>query len=123
MADPWTGNLTWDSIMIVKAIKNPNANTIITAQAAAMIPVGALIICVLLIWTKYWKKLFREWITTTDHKKLGIMYVMFALLMLFRGVVEGTLMRVNQAGAFDGGLLSPDHFNQLFRRDHPVIIA
>jgi len=100
--------------MIVKAIKDPNFNTIITANAAAMIPVGTVLIFAILTWTKYWKKLFSEWITTTDHKKLGIMYVIFAMIMLFRGVVEGTLMRINQAGALDGGMLSSDHFNQLF---------
>ncbi len=113
MVDPLFGRLTWDSIILIKEIEDPNLNTLITAGAAVMIPVGGVMIVALLWWLKWWKP-FLGWITSVDHKKIGVMYIIFAVVMLFRGVVEGTLMRIHQAGALDGGFLSADHFNQLF---------
>jgi cytochrome o ubiquinol oxidase subunit 1 len=107
------GRLTWDSIILVQAVEEPNINTFITAGAAAMMPVGGVMIVALLTWMKWWKPLF-EWMTSVDHKKIGTMYIIFAVIMLFRGVVEGMLMRANQAVALNGGFLSSDHFNQLF---------
>jgi len=107
------GRLTWDSIILVQEFEDPNLNTFITAGAAAMMPVGGALIVALLFWMKWWKPLF-EWLTSVDHKKIGTMYIIFAVIMLFRGVVEGVLMRVNQAVALNGGFLTSDHFNQLF---------
>jgi cytochrome o ubiquinol oxidase subunit I len=107
------GRLTWDSIILVQEFEDPNLNTFITAGAAAMMPVGGVLVVALLFWMKWWKPLF-EWLTSVDHKKIGTMYIIFAVIMLFRGVVEGVLMRVNQAVALNGGFLSSDHFNQLF---------
>lgn len=113
MTNPLYGRLTWDSILLVQEFEDPNLNTLITAGAAGMIPVGAVGIVVLLWWFNWWKPL-KEWVTSVDHKRIGIMYLIFAVIMLFRGVVEGALMRVHQAGALDGGFLTADHFNQLF---------
>ena len=107
------GRLTWDSVILVQEFEDPNLNTFITAGAAAMMPVGGALVVALLFWMKWWKPLF-EWLTSVDHKKIGTMYIIFAVIMLFRGVVEGILMRVNQAVALNGGFLSSDHFNQLF---------
>ena len=107
------GRLTWDSLILVQEFEDPNLNTFITAGAAAMMPVGGALVVALLFWMKWWKPLF-EWLTSVDHKKIGTMYIIFAVIMLFRGVVEGILMRVNQAVALNGGFLSSDHFNQLF---------
>ena len=113
MLDVIFGRLTWDSIILVQAVEQPNINTFITASAAAMMPVGGVMIVALLTWMKWWKPLF-EWLTSVDHKKIGTMYIIFAVIMLFRGVVEGILMRTNQAVGLNGGFLSSDHFNQLF---------
>ena len=107
------GRLTWDSLILVQEFEDPNLNTFITAGAAAMMPVGGALVVALLFWMKWWKPLF-EWLTSVDHKKIGTMYIIFAVIMLFRGVVEGILMRVNQAVALNGGFLSSDHFNELF---------
>ena len=107
------GRLTWDSIILVQEFEDPNLNTFITAGAAAMMPVGGALVVALLFWMKWWKPLF-EWLTSVDHKKIGTMYIIFAVIMLFRGVVEGILMRTNQAVGLNGGFLSSDHFNQLF---------
>ena len=113
MLEALFGRLTWDSIILVQEFEDPNLNTFITAGAAAMMPVGGALVVALLFWMKWWKPLF-EWLTSVDHKKIGTMYIIFAVIMFFRGVVEGVLMRVNQAVALDGGFLSSDHFNQLF---------
>lgn len=113
MVDALTGKLTWESILLVDAFKDPNLNILITAGAAAMIPVGAVGIVALLWWCNWWRPLW-QWVTSVDHKRIGVMYIVFAIIMLFRGVVEGSLMRVHQAGALDGGFLTADHFNQLF---------
>jgi cytochrome o ubiquinol oxidase subunit 1 len=114
MLEALFGRLTWDSIILVQAVEQPNINTFITASAAAMMPVGGVMIVALLTWMKWWKPLFCEWLTSVDHKKIGTMYIIFAVIMLFRGVVEGMLMRANQAVGLNGGFLSSDHFNQLF---------
>jgi cytochrome o ubiquinol oxidase subunit 1 len=113
MLEALFGRLTWDSIILVQEFEDPNLNTFITAGAAAMMPVGGALVVALLFWMKWWKPLF-EWLTSVDHKKIGTMYIIFAVIMLFRGVVEGILMRVNQAVGLNGGFLSSDHFNQLF---------
>ncbi|MEM0967175.1 MAG: cbb3-type cytochrome c oxidase subunit I [Verrucomicrobiota bacterium] len=113
MVDPLFGKLSWDSIILVQEIENPNLNLLITSGAAVMIPVGGVLLIALLWWLNWWKPLL-GWLTSVDHKKIGAMYIIFAVVMLFRGVVEGTLMRVHQATALNGGFLSSDHFNQLF---------
>src|SRR6056297_2519697 len=46
-----------------------------------------------LTYFKKWKWLWDEWLTTVDHKKIGIMYLIAALLMLFRGGVDAIMMR------------------------------
>lgn len=113
MLEALLGRLTWDSIILVQEFEDPNLNTLITAGAAAMMPIGGALIVALLFWMKWWKPLF-DWLTSVDHKRIGAMYIIFAVIMLFRGVVEGVLMRVNQAVALNGGFLSSDHFDQLF---------
>jgi cytochrome aa3-600 menaquinol oxidase subunit I len=69
---------------------------------------------------KKWGWLWREWLTTVDHKKIGIMYILSAFLMLFRGGVDALLMRV-QLAVPEFGFLKPDHYNQIFTT-HGVIM-
>ena len=63
----------------------------------------------------YWPYLWREWITSVDHKRIGVMYLVFALLMLVRGFADGIMMRTQQAVAAGGaqGYLPPAHFDQI----------
>jgi cytochrome c oxidase subunit I len=56
---------------------------------------------------------FWSWFTTVDHKKIGIMYAVTALVFLVVGGVEALLIRVQLAGP-DGSLLSASQYNQLF---------
>ncbi len=70
-----------------------------------------------------WGYLWREWLTSVDHKKIGVMYIIVALVMLLRGFVDAMMMRTQQAIA-DGsntGFLPPHHYDQFFS-EHGVIM-
>ncbi|XOK63665.1 cbb3-type cytochrome c oxidase subunit I [Paenibacillus elgii] len=73
-----------------------------------------------LTYLKKWGWLWREWLTTVDHKKIGIMYMFAAFLMLFRGGVDALLMRA-QLAMPELNFLAPDHYNQIFTT-HGVIM-
>jgi cytochrome o ubiquinol oxidase subunit 1 len=71
------------------------------------------------------KYLWDEWFTSVDHKKIGIMYIIVALIMLFRGFSDALLMRSQQAVAVasesGAGYLPPEHYDQIFTA-HGVIM-
>jgi cytochrome o ubiquinol oxidase subunit I len=73
----------------------------------------------LMIVTTYYKRwhwLWNDWLTSLDPKKIGIMYLVTVLLMLFKGVTEATMMRAQQALAVGEwqGFLDANHFQQIF---------
>jgi cytochrome o ubiquinol oxidase subunit 1 len=70
-----------------------------------------------------WGYLWREWITSVDHKRIGVMYIILALVMLVRGFADAIMMRVQQAMAANGaaGYLPPHHYDQIFTA-HGVIM-
>ncbi|SDO10731.1 cytochrome o ubiquinol oxidase subunit I [Vreelandella arcis] len=70
-----------------------------------------------------WGYLWSEWVTSVDHKKIGIMYFIVALVMLVRGIGEALMMRAQLAIASGGaeGFLPPEHYDQLFTT-HGVIM-
>lgn len=65
----------------------------------AMVSIGLVTVAILFLLTyfKKWGWLWREWLTTVDHKKIGIMYILSALVMLFRGGMDAMMMRVQLA--------------------------
>ena len=71
-----------------------------------------------------WTYLYKEWLTSLDHKKIGIMYIILALVMLLRGFSDAILMRSQQAVAAGGslGFLPPEHFNQIFSAHGSIMI-
>ncbi len=71
-----------------------------------------------------WGYLWDEWFTSVDHKKIGIMYIVLATIMLLRGFSDALMMRLQQAMAFDGsrGYLPPEHYDQIFTA-HGVIMV
>lgn len=75
--------------------------------------------------TRYrmWGYLWREWITTIDHKRIGIMYMILGVVMLLRGFSDAIMMRLQQAMAFGGseGYLNAHHYDQIFTA-HGVIM-
>ena len=95
------------------------------------IPLGsslvvALIMCAVLAWIVrkgYLPYLWREWITSVDHKRIGVMYCILALIMLLRGFIDALMMRSQQALAFHGpGYLPPEHYDQIFSAHGTIMI-
>ncbi|PXW22508.1 cytochrome o ubiquinol oxidase subunit I [Paraburkholderia caballeronis] len=69
-----------------------------------------------------WKWLWSEYLTSVDHKRIGVMYIVVAVLMLVRGFVDAVMMRIQQAVALDGpGYLPAHHYDQIFTA-HGVIM-
>src|SRR5258706_15193536 len=68
--------------------------------------------------------LWREWITSVDHKRIGVMYMVLAMLMLLRGFADAIMMRGQQAVAAGGaqGYLPPEHFDQIFSAHGTIMI-
>ena len=68
--------------------------------------------------------LWREWITSVDHKRIGVMYIVLALIMLLRGFSDAIMMRAQQALAAGGaqGYLPPEHFDQVFSAHGTIMI-
>src|SRR4051812_43060315 len=78
----------------------------------------------LLTYKRRWKWLWREWLTSLDPKKIGVMYLIVALLMLLRGAVDATMMRLQQATSVGDshGFLTSDHFQQIFSAHGTIMI-
>src|SRR6202789_4060556 len=71
----------------------------------------------------YFPYLWREWITSVDHKRIGVMYCLLALVMLLRGFADAAMMRSQQALAFHApGYLPPEHYNQIFSAHGTIMI-
>ena len=89
----------------------------------AVVAIGGIALMALITRYRLWGYLWKEWITSIDHKKIGIMYVILALVMLLRGFADAIMMRAQQAIAFNGneGYLNPHHYDQIFTA-HGVIM-
>jgi len=108
------GRLTLHSI--------PYDNPIIMGAGGVM-ALAAIAVIGALFYFKRWTWLWKEWITTVDHKKIGIMYMIAAFVMLLRGFSDAIMMRLQQALAFGHhlGYLPPEHYDQVFTA-HGVIM-
>lgn len=89
----------------------------------AVVALGGIALLGVVTYFKLWGYLWSEWLTSVDHKKIGIMYVILALIMLLRGFSDAIMMRLQQAIAFNGsgGYLPPHHYDQVFTA-HGVIM-
>lgn len=108
------GRLTWDAIPLHEPI---------LLVTFAMVALGGLTVLALLTRYKLWGYLWREWLTSVDHKKIGIMYIILAIIMLLRGFADALMMRAQQAIAFgdQAGYLPSHHYDQIFTA-HGVIM-
>jgi cytochrome o ubiquinol oxidase subunit I len=108
------GKLSWAAIPFNQPIP-------LFAGAAVIVIVLAVIAWVVL--KGHLPYLWREWITSVDHKRIGVMYVLLGLLMLVRGFIDAIMMRSQQAVAFHAaGYLPPEHFNQIFAAHGTIMI-
>ncbi|HEX4917154.1 MAG TPA: cytochrome o ubiquinol oxidase subunit I [Limnobacter sp.] len=111
---PIFGRLTWQAI--------PFHDPIILGTFA-VVALGGLALLGLITKYRLWGTLWRDWFTSIDHKKIGIMYMILGLVMLLRGFADAIMMRAQQALAFNGseGFLPPHHYDQIFTA-HGVIM-
>ena len=108
------GRLTWAAIPLHEPI---------LVVTFAVVALGGLALVGALSWFRLWGYLWKEWFTTVDHKRIGIMYMILGLIMLLRGFSDAVMMRLQQAWAFGGseGYLNAHHYDQIFTA-HGVIM-
>ena len=91
--------------------------------AVGFMVLGAIAVLAAITYFRLWAPLWSNWLTSIDHKNIGIMYILLALVMLLRGFSDAIMMRTQQALASTGGpgYLPPEHFDQVFSA-HGVIM-
>jgi cytochrome o ubiquinol oxidase subunit 1 len=109
------GKLSWAAIPFDQPI--PMA-------ACLFIVVGMLGVLGLVTIKGWWPYLWREWITSVDHKRIGVMYVLLGIVMLVRGFIDAIMMRTQLAIAAGGaqGYLPPEHYDQIFSAHGTIMI-
>lgn len=100
------GRLTWDAFK----------HDAIEVGAGISMFVGAFIVIVLLTYYKRWKWLWKEYLTNLDPKRIGVMYTVVVFVMLFKGLIDGAMMRAQQVFSVgeSHGYLTSSHFQQIF---------
>ncbi|MEM8552504.1 MAG: cbb3-type cytochrome c oxidase subunit I, partial [Pseudomonadota bacterium] len=114
VVSPIFGRLTLEAL--------PIHETIVVYTFGVVVILGASIVGAL-TYFRVWGYLWREWFTSVDHKKIGIMYMVLGLIMFLRGFADAIMMRLQQVWAFNGseGYLNAHHYDQIFSA-HGVIM-
>ncbi|MBV9861025.1 MAG: cytochrome o ubiquinol oxidase subunit I, partial [Alphaproteobacteria bacterium] len=100
------GKLTWAAIPFDQPIP------LIASAVVGLAILAVLVLVTVKGWVPY---LWSEWITSVDHKRIGVMYTLLAVVMLIRGFIDAIMMRSQQAIAFRApGYLPPEHYDQIF---------
>ncbi|KAB2901346.1 MAG: cytochrome o ubiquinol oxidase subunit I [Burkholderiaceae bacterium] len=109
------GRLNWDSV--------PMAHEPIVLWTFIAVVLGGIAVVAAITKFRLWGPLWRDWICSIDHKKIGIMYMILGIVMLLRGFADAVMMRLQQAMAFGDnlGYLPPHHYDQIFTA-HGVIM-
>src|ERR1700740_2035179 len=108
------GKLTWSAIPFDQPIP---------LVAGAVVAIGILAVLVLIVIRGHLPYLWNEWITSVDHKRIGIMYTVLAMVMLLRGFSDAIMMRSQQALAYRSeGYLPPEHYDQIFSAHGTLMI-
>ena len=109
------GKLSWAAVPFDQPI---------VMGTSAVIGATLLAIVVLVTVKGWWSYLWREWITSVDHKRIGVMYMILALVMLLRGFSDAIMMRTQLALASGGapGYLPPEHYDQIFSAHGTIMI-
>lgn len=94
------------------------------AMGGALVTVLIVLLTALVVtWAGKWRYLWEEWLTSVDHKRIGVMYIMLALVMLVRGFIDAIMMRAQQAIALNNeGYLPPEHFEQIFTSHGTIMV-
>src|SRR3990167_7618198 len=116
--------MTLENILFGKlTLQSIPFNNPIIMGAGGMMALVALLVIGVITYQRKWAYLWTEWLTSIDHKKIGIMYIILAMVMLLRGFSDAIMMRAQQAIAVGNnpGYLPPSHFDQIFTA-HGVIM-
>ena len=107
------GRLDWSAL----------PHNIITQGGAAMLVLGSLAIVAALFYFKKWRWLYKNWFTSLDAKKIGVMYIIVAIIMLLRGAADAMMIRAQQAlAASQPGIIDSDMFQQVFSAHGSIMI-
>ena len=109
------GKLSWSAIPLGQPLP---------MIASLFIVIGAVAVLSLVTWKGWWSYLWNEWLTSVDHKRIGVMYVLLALVLLLRGFIDAIMMRSQLAMAAGGaqGYLPPEHYDQIFSAHGTIMI-
>src|SRR3981189_2094780 len=108
------GKLSWDAIPFEQPIPIIASGVVALAILAIL---GGVVI------KGHLPYLWREWITSVDHKRIGVMYTLLAMVMLLRGFSDAIMMRAQQSLALHSQCyLPPEHFNQIFSAHGTIMI-
>ena len=109
------GKLSWAAIPLHEPIPLFAAGFVVAVLA------GLLLLVTVKGW---WPALWRDWITSVDHKRIGVMYVLLALVMLVRGFIDALMMRsqLALAAGHAQGYLPPEHYDQIFSAHGTIMI-
>src|SRR5882762_6454349 len=108
------GKLTWDAIPFDQPIP---------MIASGVVALAILAILGWVVIRGHLPYLWREWIASVDHKRIGVMYTLLAMVMLLRGFSDAIMMRMQQSVAFDSqGFLPPEHYDQIFSAHGTIMI-
>src|ERR1700758_5593350 len=110
------GRLSWSAIPFDQPI---------VMGTCATLGVVLLTLFVLITVKRGWPYLWREWITSVDHKRIGVMYMILGLVMLVRGFSDAMLMRsqLALAAGHAQGYLPPEHYDQIFFVAMPLVVG
>src|SRR6266480_2589274 len=109
------GRLSWAAIPF---------NEPLPLISMAVVMAGILAVLAVVVVKGWLPYLWREWLTTVDHKRIGAMYMLLGLVMLLRGFADAIMMRTQQTIAVGNaqGYLPPDHYNQIFSAHGTIMI-
>ncbi len=108
------GKLSWDALPLDQPLP---------MISSGVVAFGLMAILAWVVIAGHLPYLWREWITSVDHKRIGVMYTLLAMVMLLRGFSDAILMRLQQSMAFDRpGFLPPEHYDQVFSAHGTIMI-
>jgi cytochrome o ubiquinol oxidase subunit 1 len=96
----------------------------IALGAASFMVLCGIAVLVLITYLGRWRWLWREWLTSLDHKKIGVMYLIVAAVMFARGLADALLLRAQQATSVGDsqGIITASHFQQVFSAHGSIMI-
>lgn len=116
--------MTWQSALFGKLSLDVFPHDIVAIGGVVFMLTCALTVLIVITRRHLWRYLWREWLTSLDAKKIGMMYIAVSVVMMVRGLADALLMRTQQVlsvGA-SNGILEPSHFQQIFSAHGTIMI-